>query len=330
MVKPLDFGMGILTRMEMVSLSSNSPVCEGETIRINTMGGNTHIWNGPSNFTSNVVSPIINNAKLEMAGNYILTVTDQSGCSASQSINIQINPKPMASIVGDTLVCEGEEAVLTTINQGLINWFNGSNAQSVTFVPTNTQSYTMIFTEGGCSDTAQHVIRVVPLPTLNIAATRQQIYTDQDVRLKVTGAQSYIWDQDLSLSCLNCADPIATPQSTTQYCVQGDTLGCINKSCITITVVERCNVVLPNIFSPNGDGINDSWCSIKRECIKEQLLTVYDRWGNLIFTTSGEEVCWSPKDSQKALQTQVVTFILKTISHDDKQNVQSGSITLVE
>jgi gliding motility-associated-like protein len=60
-----------------------------------------------------------------------------------------------------------------------------------------------------------------------------------------------------------------------------------------IHVYEELNVFIPNIFTPNGDGINDTWKPKMSEYIKEGYqLSVFDRWGQRIFHTTDTEAAW--------------------------------------
>ena len=103
--------------------------------------------------------------------------------------------------------------------------------------------------------------------------------------------------------------------------------GCVADTCVIITVKDDCVLEFPNIFSPNDDGANDTWCSKMQECITSQSLSIFDRWGNLSYKSEGREVCW---DGGNNSQNSVYTFLLQIIKSDGNIENISGTITLVK
>ncbi|MEM7036478.1 MAG: hypothetical protein AAF570_05805, partial [Bacteroidota bacterium] len=93
---------------DSVSVSSNSPVCEGETITLTaaTVAGATYSWIGPNGFTSNQQNPTIFNASATDAGNYQVAIT-VNGCTSALSVAeaIVVNPAPSVTVANDTLLC---------------------------------------------------------------------------------------------------------------------------------------------------------------------------------------------------------------------------------
>ncbi|MFZ1298304.1 MAG: gliding motility-associated C-terminal domain-containing protein, partial [Saprospiraceae bacterium] len=96
---------------------------------------------------------------------------------------------------------------------------------------------------------------------------------------------SISWNPTDDLSCSNCEDPFASPWVSRFYTVTViDTNGCESTQRIHI-LVEIPKVWVPNVFSPNGDNIND-WLTIfgsKAEVTKINIFQVFDRWGNRVF-----------------------------------------------
>ena len=108
----------------------------------------------------------------------------------------------------------------------------------------------------------------------------------------------YFWKPSLNLSCLNCAMPFASPTTNVTYTLQRSQCNIINTSTVTV-FVEDCmpTYTVPNIFTPNDDGVNDKW-GIKfsdTQYIKNFQLNIFNRWGIPILQTP--EV--SQKDNSK-------------------------------
>lgn len=106
---------------------SNSPVCEGDTIKLTSASGvwgSTFSWTGPGGFNSNDAGAMISPATKGNSGDYIITYTF-NGCEASDTINVAVKPLPApVNATGNTPVCEGEQLKLTA---------TGSNATAYTW-----------------------------------------------------------------------------------------------------------------------------------------------------------------------------------------------------
>ena len=94
-----------------------------------------------------------------------------------------------------------------------------------------------------------------------------------------------LWTPEIGLSCTDCFDPIAAPPFTTTYVATITTIeGCTATDSVTVAVNDVRPVYIPNIFSPNFDGANDTFTAFGGQAatlIKE--FRVYNRWGGLVF-----------------------------------------------
>jgi gliding motility-associated-like protein len=309
-----------------VNVTSNSPVCEGDTLRLTADKGVTFMWSGPNGFDATSQNPIIPISSADNTGNYILTVTDVFGCTGAAQISALIKPKPIAIITGDQEACLGTTVTLQSPSQGVLLWSTGEIDSSIKVRPISNTTYTLITDINGCKDTASYIVNVKPLPIVEINPFTASIVLGESVQLAASGADNYEWSPVEGLSCTLCFDPLAAPLQTTRYCVVGTIDGCEADTCMTITIKDDCLLVFPNIFSPNSDGLNDAWCSKAQDCIISQNLSIYDRWGNLIYQTSGEEVCWY---GDTKFQNNVYTYLLQLVRSNGKTEVLYGSVTLV-
>jgi PKD repeat protein len=97
--------------------SSNSPLCEGETIELATptITGATYSWTGPNGYVSSQAAPSIVNASLDMTGDYLVTVM-QGGCSTTSTVEVTVNDVPELVLANNGPLCEGENLQLTAPN----------------------------------------------------------------------------------------------------------------------------------------------------------------------------------------------------------------------
>lgn len=70
--------------------SANSPLCAGSDLNLYSSGGTSYEWDGPNNFSTSTQNPVINSVTANATGNYIVTVTNNQGCSSTASVTIQV------------------------------------------------------------------------------------------------------------------------------------------------------------------------------------------------------------------------------------------------
>jgi len=181
-----------------LSLSSNSPVCSGETIELNatsSTSGLTYSWSGPSGFNSNIANPVINNAGVANAGTYSLLVTAPNNCTATRGINVAVNALPEVSITanGSLQFCEGGSVILTASAGASYLWSNGSVSQSIEVTEAGNYSV-QVTNSNGCSNTAEVAVTVNELPVVEISTSGSTtICEGGSVTLTASEGASYLW-----------------------------------------------------------------------------------------------------------------------------------------
>ena len=148
-------------------------------------------------------------------------------------------------------------------------------------------------------------------------------------KLKVTGASTFTWSPASSLNNVFSDHPIANPSSTTTYTVIGtnDQI-CIAGESITVMVDKTGNIILPNIFTPNGDGLNDCFGLQFYRDVQNLDFIIYNRYGEKVFETRNSAQCWDGNfKGQKANPGSYVYYITaKTLCGDV---IKKGSILLI-
>lgn len=118
-------------------------------------------------------------------------------------------------------------------------------------------------------------------------------------------------------------------ETTTYFLTVIDQNGCIGQDSVTVFVTSPCvDLALPTIFSPNGDGNNDEFC-ILGNCIQSAQLTIYNRWGEVVFNSTGNGECWDGTHRDKPVNTGVFIYKLRAIRTDGTELLETGSVTLV-
>lgn len=106
----------------------------------------------------------------------------------------------------------------------------------------------------------------------------------------------YHWDPPVGLSCTDCEQPLATPQQTSQYVLTvRDTTGCTVADSIHIRIVreqEHTDLFIPNVFTPNHDGVNDELTLSLASGVTLLSMSIYDRWGGVKYSCKGTQCRW--------------------------------------
>ncbi len=214
--------------------NNTGPYCVGSTIQLNGTGGGTYSWTGPNGFTSTLQNPTLP-ATTAAAGTYTLT-TNLSGCIATATTTVVINPSPTVSAGPNAAYCVGGSTTLTASGANTYTWspstgLSSTTGASVTASPASTTTYTLSGTSAaGCVNTSTVTVTVNPLPTVN-AGTNQTVCAGTAVTLAATGAATYSWNNGVTQGVA------FTPTATQTYTVTGTSAaGCTNTSTVTVTV----------------------------------------------------------------------------------------------
>ena len=153
-------------------------------------------------------------------------------------------------------------------------------------------------------------------------------FEGESTQLNVTGAVEYEWEPSTGLSDTHIANPIAQPEFTTTYYVTGtDENGCIGVDSITIYVVGE--IARPTACSPNEDGINDVWAPIYSGSGEIEVYSIYNRWGQEVYTGNGSTPGWDGTWNGKEQEMGTYTVLIRGVSSTNVPRVITGNFILV-
>ncbi|HNI43551.1 MAG TPA: gliding motility-associated C-terminal domain-containing protein, partial [Chitinophagales bacterium] len=98
--------------------------------------------------------------------------------------------------------------------------------------------------------------------------------------------------------------------------------------CHSLAAPLTNTVVIPNAFSPNNDGVNDTW-GIKGNNITRYQVAIYDRWGQKVFETNDSQLWEGSYPNGVAAELDVYVFYLQLWFVDGEKVFEKGNITLV-
>ncbi|MEY4539008.1 MAG: hypothetical protein RLZZ306_765 [Bacteroidota bacterium] len=116
----------------------------------------------------------------------------------------------------------------------------------------------------------------------------------------VEGGVSYAWTPATDLDNPTAANPVASPDNTTEYLVKVlSSNGCAGEGKVNVVVYQP--VYIPTAFSPNADGMNDLWELSGLEVYPNPEVQIFNRWGNMVFYSKGNYAPFDGTDSNKLL-----------------------------
>jgi gliding motility-associated-like protein len=280
------------------TVSSASPLCYGVSngsITISLTGGTLpYTFNWSNGATTSSISGL-------NAGTYTLNLTDANGCKDTTVVTL-LQPQQALNLfkVVDNVKCYGDTnaAIQLTITGGSqpynYTWSNGSTHQDLLGIKNG--SYVVTIIDGnGCKliDTTNIIqpdslILYLQSPTQfsghNISL---QGGNDGLINLTVNGGvtpYSYIWSNSMN------TQNIANLMAGQYYVTVLDFNGCKVSGGILLT--EPMILEMPTGFSPNNDGKNDAFVVHGIEAYPNNTITIFNRWGNVVYSKSGYNNEW--------------------------------------
>jgi gliding motility-associated-like protein len=312
----------------------------------NTQGAIVYDWDFGNGSGSNQFEPT---ATYTQTGNYLLVLMgyNQFGCGDTTFQNIIVNPIPNAQFLPDTTAgCEDLTVSFTnnSTNGNLYFWNFGDGSSVQSLNPTHTYTepgvydVTLITTNMfGCVDTTinQALITVYQQPTAGFTVFPSIVYTE-DPFVEITNtAQNYNTGEyylgngivsGITLEQYSYGSSEAGEYTISQ--VVYNNFGCSDTAYQVIQLNLSPTLYVPNAFTPDADGENDSWIPVATAMYSIEV-SVFNRWGEEVFTTTDLSKTWDGK--YRGQDCPVGVYSWKIVARDINQEliIKSGHIVLL-
>jgi gliding motility-associated-like protein len=259
-----------------------------------------------------------------------LTTTNNGGCNiSSSSFKVTINPTPIVNAGGNRSMCNNDAAANIP---GTITYATGgkwTTSGTGSFVPSaidinvnympseadkakGSVKLTLTATGNNCiSVTDTMTLTIIPSPTINMPDFKY-ILQGESVILEpaVTGTNlQYLWDPGLYLSSVAIRTPTVKGVESQLYNLSVTGLsGCVTQKQIMIYVLKP--IVIPNTFTPNGDGFNDVWVIKELSNYPGAQVTIFNRYGTKLYYSKGYGVPWDGTYNGKPLPFGTYYYII--------------------
>jgi gliding motility-associated-like protein len=312
-------------------------ICNGQSTSLTGAGAFTYSWM-PGSLSGTTVNVIPTTTT-----SYSATGTSAAGCTSTSSITVTVNPNPTTfpSSQNEHCLhsCDGSALVNTTGgNPGYTYSWNTNPVQdSMVAINLCAGNYIVTVTDAnGCTKTESASVTTNALieAAVNPSAIMGVIPFNVDFTFTGYGSSNYFWN-------FGDGSPIATSQNVShvypnsgQYEVtlvinSGAPDFCADSVKTLITVESPSNLIVPNIFTPNGDGKNDFF-NAKSEGLESLKVKVYNRWGSLMAEWNTIDAGWDGKNKNGADAADGAYFYILTAKGKDGVVYNDhGSVTLI-
>jgi gliding motility-associated-like protein len=154
------------------------------------------------------------------------------------------------------------------------------------------------------------------------------VYLGGSADLAAFNGSNYSWSPPDYLDDVNSATPVTTPEVTTQYTVSATIGDCSVTAQATVTVGPP--LVIYNTITPNGDDINDTWTILGIERFEASVVTIYDRWGQQVFRSTGYTQEWDGTNRGKPLPMAAYYYVIELNSFEVEIPPITGIISIVK
>lgn len=285
-----------------VKAGADTGICLTDTIRLQPVSyALSYAW---TSSTGIPVQPVKYPVVQPLANTKYYVLANLGKCQARDSIMVRVAPYPNAGAGADMTICYGTRVQLNgSVVGSYFSWSPASSLVNETTVtpvagPTRTTAYILTVTDTiGCPRPARDTILVTVIPPVQAFAGRDTFAVPtQPLQLGASGGTTYQWTPADFLSDPSIANPVAVFDNNTdsiRYTVRVSNGACYADDQVLVRVFRNGpDILVPSAFTPNADGRNDVVRPALFGISKLHYFSIYNRWGQLVFSTSEENKGW--------------------------------------
>jgi gliding motility-associated-like protein len=293
-------------------------------------GGSFVLPTTSNNGVTGTWSPAINNTSTTT-----YTFTPTAGqCATTSTMTVLINAAPPApAVISPVTYCQGKPAQTLSATGTSLLWYSVSSGGSGSAAaPTpGTQNigavnYFVTQTINGCeSPRARITVVISPNPIVSAGGPYIEIQEGSSIRLSgaaVGNSLTYIW-QPINVS--NTLTPLVSPSNDITYTLTATTRdGCTASDTVRVVVLKE--LVIPNVFSPNGDNINDTWVIEHILRYQSAKIDIFNRYGLKVYSTVGYAKAWDGTYKGNPLPVGTYFYVIQIGTN---KKPLSGSVSII-
>ncbi len=330
---PVHVSVSVNSVPAIPNINGNTHYCTGETIQLQTtnVSGATYQWHLP-NATLLSGSAISITADTTLNGIVMLTI-NVNGCSNQNTTQLTIAPEPAHTIVSNSPVCEHDTLSVATVStanaiyywSGPGGFFSSNNSNIIANALENNSGYYVLQVElNGCKSKKDSVkLMVYPYPVFDLMDDTTICEGTSFTVSVQDGFSFYNWNG------LSYSNTFIVKDTGLVTLTVKNGLTCKTVKSFYVDAIN-CDVFIPNVFTPQGDGTNDAFEFIYSNA-KNISLIIYNRWGNKIKTIEGTTAKWDgTNDNGKNVSAGTYFYVANVIDYFQKSKQFKGTIELIK
>lgn len=335
--------VGLSTNLSLTPLADVT-ICEGTSTTLNFVSNAASVvWSPATALSSTSISNPVANPTVTTQ--YIVTAT-LGRCSANDTVVVNVNPAPVPDAGPDGYICYGQNYTLQASGGTVYSWspstyLSATNVASPVSTPPKDITYTLSVVSdiNGCASlvTDQVTIDVTPPIKINVYPSDTIGYPADTFRLLAVpndpDATTFVWTPSTGLSNPSVPNPVVTigPVGDDRiYQVTASTrAGCKGDAYVRVRVYKGPDIYVPTGFTPNGDGRNDRLTPFPVGIRQLRYFRVYNRWGQLVFSTSRLHEGWDGTIAGTRQPTGAYVWMIEALTNDNRVITRKGTVTLI-
>lgn len=324
--------------LPVVSAGPNVSLCNGGNTQLSASGGVSYSWVPAQGLNNTTISNPL--ASPTATTTYTVYVTNSNGCSNSASVTVTIGSGfTLANAQASDQTCGSNDGTATagTPNGGnspyTYSWNNGQTTSTATGLTAG--NYTVVVTDAqGCTTSQTVTVGQVIGANANGTANPPTGIAPLTVNFGngSTGYTNSIWDFGDGSPLSNSSNPshiyTAPGTYTITLIVYNNNSLCADTITMTVIVESEVTIVVPNVITPNGDGVNDLF-TITSKGVKQAEVLLFNRWGAEVAKWDPLTTNWDGMKDGKMLSDGVYFYVVSATGFDDKTYEEKGYIQVL-
>ncbi len=314
----------------------DSTICLTDSVSLRALGdGLKFLWSPPGDLDD----PTKSNPKAKPNGNTVYTVISTIGkCTETDQVTIRTIPYPFANAGADTTICFEDTAVLRgRIIAAAFMWSPLSSLQNPNTLnpfafPLRTTNYVLTVTDTlGCPKPFRDTVTVTVRPRILAFAGRDTaVVVGQPLQLNASGGEFYLWSPPNGLNRIDINNPIAVLSDNMRYLLKVSTQeGCFAHDSINVKVFKTApDIFVPNAFTPSKE-TNSLFRPIPVGISTFEFFRIYNRWGQLVFSTSRAGYGWDGTLAGKLQNSGTYVWTVRGIDFTGRTIAKKGTMVLI-
>lgn len=287
----------VLNKMPQVELGSDTTICDGTHVTLSVASGYSQTWS-----TGETASSI----NVTKTGLYKVSFTNGQ-CLVKDSIKVTVLDQPKINFPDTLIVCTSLGNLDSKNPKFDVLWSTGETTSSINV--NETGLYSVVITNAKCKAADSVFVRMSRVLDLVASADKDTVGYNDEVTFSASASDIAQWKWDFE-------DGDFSDQQSPKYIYQNEgtyhptvtatnSYGC--QSSVSVKVFVRHVLFIPNVFTPNGDGKNDSFL-IEYNGDQNFSLLIYNRWGTEVYHSTGRRNQWSGGLEEAGVFYYLVTF----------------------